>query len=85
IMNEAVNVTLSRTVITSLTTIFTVVSLLIFGGDIIMDLAFTLLVGFIVGTYSTVFIASPLVLWWLGRGRRGEEAERQGLAEPLKA
>jgi len=67
IVNEAINATLSRTILTSLTVILAVVSLLVFGGATIKDMAFTLLIGFIVGTYSSIFIASPLMIWWYKR------------------
>jgi protein-export membrane protein SecD/preprotein translocase SecF subunit len=61
IMNLSVNQTLSRTLLTSLTTLFVVVVLFIFGGDAINDFAFALIIGVIVGTYSSVFVASPVV------------------------
>ena len=66
-MNEAVNATLSRTILTSLTVLIADVALLIFGGETIRGLAYTLLVGFTVGTYSSIFIASPLMIWWYRR------------------
>jgi len=62
IINTAVNQTLSRTLLTSLTTLLAVLSLFIFGGQAINDFAFAMLVGCVVGVYSTVFIASPIVL-----------------------
>ncbi len=62
-MNDSINQTLSRTIITSGTTLIVVLSLYLFGGDVINTFAFVLLVGIIVGTYSTVFIASPVALW----------------------
>ena len=62
VMNGSINQTLSRTIITSGTTLIVVVSLYVFGGDVINTFAFVLLVGIIVGTYSTVFIASPVAL-----------------------
>ncbi len=62
LMNASINQTLSRTIITSGTTLIVVVSLYIFGGDVINTFAFVLLVGIIVGTYSTIFIASPVAL-----------------------
>jgi preprotein translocase subunit SecF len=62
-INEAVSKTLSRTVLTSLTTFFVVLTLFLFGGEIIRPFSFTLLVGIIVGTYSSIFIASPLLIW----------------------
>ncbi len=63
-INLAVNQTLSRTILTSFVTLLTVISLLIFGGEILNGFSFCLFVGFISGVYSTVFIASPLVLIW---------------------
>ena len=63
LINEAVSMTLSRTVLTSLTTFFVVLTLYLFGGEIISPFSFTLLVGIIVGTYSSIFIASPLLIW----------------------
>jgi preprotein translocase SecF subunit len=62
LVNQSINETLSRTVLTSLTTLFVVVSLLVWGGGLIKDFALALTIGVIVGTYSSVFIASPLVI-----------------------
>jgi preprotein translocase subunit SecF len=62
VMDASINQTLSRTIITSGTTLLVVISLFIFGGDVINTFAFVLLVGIIVGTYSSVFIASPVAL-----------------------
>ena len=64
IVNESINQTLSRTVITSLTTLFVVLCLYLFGGGVINDFAFVLLVGIVVGTYSSIFIASAIVVDW---------------------
>lgn len=64
IANMSVNQTLSRTVLTSLTTLLTVVMLLVFGGGAINDFALALLIGILVGTYSSIFIATPVVLLW---------------------
>jgi SecD/SecF fusion protein len=69
IINKALNKTLSRTVITSGTMLLAVLALYIFGGPVINDFAFTLLVGVITGTYSTIFIASAFVLWYHGGER----------------
>jgi len=63
LINDAVSKTLSRTVLTSLTTFFVVLTLFLFGGEIIKPFSFTLLVGIVVGTYSSIFIASPLLIW----------------------
>ncbi len=62
LMNDSINQTLSRTIITSGTTLMVVVTLYLFGGDVINTFAFVLLIGIIVGTYSSVFIASPVAL-----------------------
>jgi len=62
IINTSVNQTLSRTVLTSLTAILVLVSLFVFGGEVINDFAFILIIGIVTGTYSSVFIASPIVL-----------------------
>ncbi|MGB0930249.1 MAG: protein translocase subunit SecDF [Chitinophagales bacterium] len=62
VINDAINSTLSRTIITSLTTLLVVLILFIFGGEVIQGFAFALLVGIIVGTYSSIFVATPLVV-----------------------
>ncbi|MBD3272647.1 MAG: protein translocase subunit SecF [Elusimicrobia bacterium] len=67
IMNHSLNGTLSRTVMTSMTTLIVVLALLIFGGEVIHDFAFGLTAGIIVGTYSSLFIATPLVYIWQTR------------------
>ncbi len=64
IANLSINQTLSRTVLTSLTTLISVGALLIFGGGAINDFALTLFIGIVVGTYSSIFIATPIVLFW---------------------
>ncbi len=70
ILNRSINETLSRTILTSLTTLFVVITLLLLGGGIIHDFAFALIVGVVVGTYSSVFVASPILLAWQGRQQR---------------
>jgi len=64
IINESVTRTLARTTLTSLTTFFVVFTLFMFGGEIIHPFAFTLLIGVAVGTYSSIFVASPILLWF---------------------
>ncbi|MGA2118500.1 MAG: protein translocase subunit SecF [Bryobacteraceae bacterium] len=64
VMNRAVNQTLSRTVMTSGLTFLTVIALFLFGGPVLNGFSFALVCGIIVGTYSSVFIASPIVLFW---------------------
>ena len=67
LMNEAVNKTMSRTILTGGTTLLTVVILLIFGGEVIRSFAFTLFFGIIVGTYSSIFVASAFVLEYVNK------------------
>jgi len=69
VMNRAINETLSRTLLTSGTAITVLIALLALGGPILRPPAFTLLVGFITGTYSSIYIAGPVVLFWEGAGR----------------
>ena len=85
VMNQALNQTLSRTIITSGTVFLATLSLYIFGGGAINDFAFTFLVGIITGTYSSIYIASALVLWWhkgqrphIGAGPQAPRGNRGG-------
>ena len=80
IINESITRTLARTTLTSLTTFFVVFTLFMFGGEIIHAFAFTLLVGIIVGTYSSIFVASPILIF-LGFDVKGYHAK---LAEKAK-
>jgi len=64
IINESITRTLARTTLTSLTTFFVVFTLFMFGGEIIHAFAFTLLVGIVVGTYSSIFVASPILIFF---------------------
>jgi preprotein translocase subunit SecF len=68
IINDALNQVLSRTILTSLTTLLAVVVLYLFGGSVLRDFALVLIIGVIVGTYSSIFIASPILLMWRRRG-----------------
>jgi preprotein translocase subunit SecF len=70
ILNRSVNETLSRTLLTSLTTLFVVVTLFVLGGGIIHDFAFALIIGIVVGTYSSIFVASPILLAWQERQKK---------------
>ncbi len=63
IINESITKTLSRTTLTSLTTFFVVLTLFLFGGEIINGFSFTMLIGVVVGTYSSIFIAAPFLKW----------------------
>ena len=67
VVNVAVNQTLSRTILTAGTTLLSVISLYFFGGEVLHGFAFTMLVGVITGTYSSVFIAAAIVIIWQGR------------------
>jgi preprotein translocase subunit SecF len=64
IVNRSVNETLSRTILTSGTTLLVVLALFLFGGGVIHNFAFAMLVGIIIGTYSSIFVASPLLIFW---------------------
>jgi preprotein translocase subunit SecF len=64
VVNRSVNETLTRTIMTSGTTLLVVVALFIFGGGVIHNFAFALLIGIIAGTYSTIFVASAFVIYW---------------------
>jgi preprotein translocase subunit SecF len=70
IINKSVNETISRTLLTSLTTLIVLVALFALGGGIIHDFAFAMIVGILVGTYSSIFVASPILLAWQGRVQR---------------
>ena len=83
VINQALNQTLSRTIITSGTVFIATVCLYIWGGGVINDFAFTFLIGIITGTYSSIYIASAFVLWW-HKGERpnigafaGDDAKRR--------
>ncbi len=90
IIDESVTRTLSRTTLTSLTTFFVVLTLYLFGGEIINGFSFTLLVGVIVGTYSSIFVASP-ILMWLGfsvggfREKEAQKLKREKEKEKMRA
>jgi preprotein translocase subunit SecF len=63
-VNRSINETLSRTVITSLTTVLVLVAILLFGGPVIFDFAFALTIGVVIGTYSSIFVVAALVVDW---------------------
>ncbi|MDI6686740.1 MAG: protein translocase subunit SecF [Desulfobacterales bacterium] len=70
VINKSVNETLSRTILTSFTTLFAVVTLFVLGGGIIHDFAFAMIVGVVIGTYSSIFVASPILLAWQKHGKK---------------
>ena len=71
VINRSINETLSRTLLTSLTTLMVVITLFVLGGGIIHDFAFALLVGVLIGTYSSIYVASPILLAWQRRPSAG--------------
>ena len=79
LVNRSINQTLSRTILTSGLTFLTVLALFFLGGEVLKGFAFTLVVGIVVGTYSSIFIASPIVVGWISRGKG-----RSGTAGPAK-
>lgn len=83
IMNEAINATLSRTVLTSSTTIITVAILSFYGGSNLRDFSVMILIGLVVGTYSSIFVAAPIVYWW--SRRKGGNLRETVLATEIKA
>jgi len=78
VMNESINETLSRTILTGGLTFLTVLSLLVLGGDVLRGFAFVMTIGIIVGTYSSIYVASPFALLWeslfgvQGKWRKGK-------------
>ena len=82
IVNRSINDTLSRTVLTGGTTLLALAALYFLGGPMLNDFAFAIFVGVVVGTYSSIYIAAPVVLWWSGKGGQNlryeiKRAERQ--------
>src|SRR5258707_14114007 len=75
LVNDALNQTLSRTILTSLTAWIVVVILYVFGGEGLHGFAFALVVGFLSGTYSTIYIATPILVDWIGSD---ESARKSG-------
>ncbi len=90
IINDSITRTLARTTLTSLTTFFVVFTLFMFGGEIIHAFAFTLLVGIVVGTYSSIFVASPILMWFRFdvkkyHAKLAEKAKREAEKERMRA
>jgi preprotein translocase subunit SecF len=76
IVNISINQTLSRTVLTSGLTFLTAISLFLFGGQVLNGFSFALVVGIIVGTYSSIFIASPILVFWYNIAERRKRGAR---------
>jgi len=90
VIDESVTRTLSRTTLTSLTTFFVVLTLYLFGGELLKGFSFTLLVGVVVGTYSSIFVASPILMWLKFsisefRAKEAEKLKREKERERMRA
>jgi len=78
VINKSINRTLGRTVITSLTTLLAVIFLFLVGGEVIHDFSFALIVGVVIGTYSSIFVASPILYeWQIRRGEKGKTGRKR--------
>jgi len=80
VMNESINQTLSRTIMTSGLTMLTVAALLVLGGDVLRGFAFVMTVGIVVGTYSSIYVASPFALLWENLFGPGGRLSKKGAA-----
>jgi len=79
ILNDSLNQTLTRTLISNGTTFLAVLGLYLFGGEVLRGFGFAMVVGILVGTYSTIYIASPFVIWWQGLKERRPPAAKAAL------
>ncbi|MGH7322665.1 MAG: protein translocase subunit SecF [Candidatus Rokuibacteriota bacterium] len=81
IVNAAINQTLSRTILTSLTVFLVVVVLYVFGGEVLRDFAFALLVGVVTGTYSSIFVAAPIIVDWEAWSEARQQRVKKAVAK----
>jgi SecD/SecF fusion protein len=81
VMNDSINQTLSRTILTSTVTLIPILCLFFFGGSVLRDFALAIIIGVVVGTYSSIFIASPIVLWWTRARGGGASSLRREITE----
>ena len=79
IMNQCINETLGRTILTGGTTLLATAALYFFGGPVLSDFALAIIIGVLVGTYSSIFVAAPIVLWWARR--TGKSIKREVLGD----
>jgi len=88
LMNRAINDTLGRTILTGGTTLLSVGALMVFGGAVLNDFAFAIIIGVVVGTYSSIFVAAPIVLWWSrvrGKSIRKEVLQTEAIRQSQSA
>jgi SecD/SecF fusion protein len=86
IMNSSINQTLSRTILTSTVTLIPILCLFFFGGAVLRDFSLAIIIGVVVGTYSSIFIASPIVLWWTrARGHTTSSLRREVIQQTTPA
>jgi preprotein translocase subunit SecF len=83
VVDDAINQTLTRSINTTLTVLLTLFSLFLFGGETLKNFALTLIIGFTMGAYSSIFIAGPLLAWW--RSRTGHSKPPGAIANPIDA
>jgi SecD/SecF fusion protein len=85
IMNDSINQTLSRTILTSTVTLIPILCLFFLGGSVLRDFALAIIIGVVVGTYSSIFIASPIVLWWTRARGGGTSSLRKEVTQKATA
>jgi preprotein translocase subunit SecF len=84
-MNDSINQTLSRTILTSTVTLIPIICLFFLGGAVLHDFALAIIIGVVVGTYSSIFIAAPIVLWWNRAGGGGASSLRREITQKKAA
>jgi preprotein translocase SecF subunit len=85
IMNDSINQTLSRTILTSTVTLIPIICLFFLGGSVLRDFSLAIIIGVAVGTYSSIFIAAPIVLWWTRARGGGTSALRKEVTQKTTA